>query len=171
VPVWDPKVNTLNLRALSVNIMDYWEANQADVFTWLGAPTLPPIKDFSGTVANRDTPVWPALAFVGDADGVGYTEDVLNALYQMRFELMVVGTDPDECVVQARLYTHALISMLLNCPPAVLLLNSGVMSTEVVVEETTVDFLEILKEVDDGPEWMQRAQLAATVRVQGSYFA
>jgi hypothetical protein len=166
---WTPKYNALNLRAIADNLETFWEANQADVFTWLGEPTLPHIKRFSDSIANKDVPVYPAVAFANDSDQIEYTGDVMEAVYAVTFQLMVVNLDPDVAVQDARKYAAALASMTVNCPPATLNLNTGVTSTETVVEATTTDFLNILAD-EEQVEFMQRVQFRAQIRVQASIF-
>ena len=165
---WTPKYNALNLRSIADNLIEYWKDNQVEVFAWAGDADLPPIKAFTDVLIQG--PVFPAVALSNDLDAVDYTGDVLNAGYQPIFSLMVVNKDPSIAMQHARLYSRALISMLLNCPAATLLANTGVISTEVVIDDTATNFLEIMADEEE-VTYMQRVDIQATIRVQASLFA
>lgn len=166
---WLPQLNAPNLRAIADNLIAYWKLNQEDAFAWAGDAELPPIKEFLDNI--EDDPGFPAVALVNDVAAIDYVTGgtVVNAGYQPTFDLMVVGPDPKECVRQARVYVKALISMWVNCPDATLVANAGVSPKNVVVEDVTSNFLEMMIH-EDKIDFMQRVSIQATVRVEGSIF-
>jgi len=167
---WTPRYKVLSLREIANNLVTYWKANQEEVFEWAGDADLPLIKEFSDSL-NEDNTGFPAVALQNDVDAQDFitkgTE--INAGYQPSFSLMVVGPDPNECVRQARLYVLSLSSMMVNCPPATLLANTGADLKEAVVEDITASFLEMMIN-EDKTDYLQRVDIQATIRVKGSIF-
>lgn len=166
--MWTPTQNTINARAIPDNLFAFFAANQADAFTWAGDGSLKPVKKFSDSVANRSAPVFPAMAFSDDADAVDYTGDVLDGAYQLTLEFMITNSDPDEAVRQSRIYAKAFVSMLVNCPDATLIANTGANTT--VIEDVTVGF-DPIRSDEEQIDFMQLFQIRATIRLNAGYHA
>jgi hypothetical protein len=172
---WTPIQKALNLRAIADNILTYWLANQADAVPWAAtqlayADPIPLLKRFSDSAAilAEKAPVFPAVAFASDADAADYN-DAIESGYIVRFDTMVTGPNAEVCVRQARVYSLALLSMLLNCPKATLAANARVTINNTHIEDTIIEFGEILSN-EEQTDFMQRFELQATIRVHASSF-
>jgi hypothetical protein len=137
--------------------------------TWAGDGTLRPIKKFSDSVANKAVAVFPAISFSDDADAMDLAGDTVVTAYQVSFELMVNDPDPDEAVRQARIYTRAIVSMIVNCPLATLAANTDATATATIIEDITVSF-DPIRSDQRQVDFMQLVRITPVFRLEGSAF-
>lgn len=146
----------LDLPPMADNLMAYFEANQVAALALVGGTLLKPLQQFSDSVANRTTTVYPAIAFRDDNDAVDYSQEVLSGGYSVTFELMIENQDPDEAVRQSRIYLKAVKLMIRNIPDATLISNTGAAANKTFLDsieagtdpiranEDQTDFLQML---------------------------
>lgn len=139
---WTPTYKVLDTRRIADNLLAYIDASQAEAFPWAnGGQPLRLIQEFSDSVANRTSPVYPSIAFVSDDDAEDHTEDHLPAAYRCTFEVMVQSSTPTTAVSEAKKYAVALKSIIRNIPDATLTASTGV--TVAVLEQLETGFEEI----------------------------
>lgn len=133
----------LDLPVMADNLMAYFEANQVAALALVGGSALKPLQQFSDSVANRSTPVFPAIAFRDDNDTVDYSQEVLAGGYSVTFELMVQNADPDTAVAQSRIYMKAIKLMIRNIPDATLIANTNAAANKTFLDsiEGTTDVI------------------------------
>jgi hypothetical protein len=166
---WTPTYNTINARVIPENLFAFFVANQDDALTWAGDGSLKPIKKFSDSVANRTVSVFPAISFSDDADAQDLAGDTNITGYQVSFELMVTDPSPDEAVRAARVYTKAIVSMIVNCPKATIAANTGATPGATIIEDITVGF-DPIRSDEDQVDFMQLVRITPTFRLDGSAF-
>src|SRR5687767_6304164 len=116
---WTPTNKVINTRILASNILTFIAANQTDALTWAnGAPGMINFQDINDSVANRNNPIFPAIALRDDDDAADYTGDLIEPAYSATFEVMVESSVPSTAVTKARVYSLALSSMLRNMTSA-----------------------------------------------------
>lgn len=122
---WTPTYAVINARTIVGNLLTYFEANQADALLWAHGSALRPFEQFSDSIANRAIPVFPSIAFRRDSMTTGGDGDLLETEYSLVFEVVIESQSPDTAVSEARSYAKAIASMMVNCPDATLLANTG----------------------------------------------
>ncbi len=134
---WSPRTNIITARAIPDNLVTYCldATRQRDALTWAGGTTLKLIKTAQNSLAERDKPIYPCIAFANDEDAQD-AEDMITAVYPVTFELRIQNSDPDDAVTNARKYAKAFMSMLANCPISTLIANTGANSAAMRTMET-----------------------------------
>lgn len=142
--VWAPSKAILTPRAIAVNLMAYFVANQADVLTWAGGTGFVPLRAYS-TVASRvdKKPVFPMISFMEDTDLAVYGNDLIGAEYKAVFEVVIDNPDPAVAKANAEIYCKALVSMILNCPGASLVTNTGAVGQSITCQQIETNFDQI----------------------------
>lgn len=161
---WTPTETIIHARAIPDNLLAYIEANQEDALVWASGSAMKPIAEFSSTVANRDVPVFPSIAYSDDNDAADYTETLPIGAYSVVLEVMVNNSDPSIAVTQARSYAKAIVSMIRNCPPASLLPNTGLSVATLQTIETGFDPIKTNEMQND---FLQMFQIRAVYNLQG----
>jgi hypothetical protein len=167
---WTPTLNILTARVIPVNLL-IWiidDTRQRDALDWaLGsssAATLPLIKTFSNSVANRTIPVYPSIAFSDDEDIQDFTGDTIEGAYSCIFEVSIQNTDPDNAVSGARVYAEALCSMMLNCP--ILASGAGGTTAAAAIQSIEVGFMQI-KTNEMQNDFLQQFQIRLVISLFG----
>lgn len=156
---WTPTYTTINARAIADNLLAYIQANQVDALTWAGGSSLIPIALFANSVAARDIPVYPSIAFSDDNDATDYTGDLGQGAYSVTFEVSVQSDDPDTAVVNARKYAKAIISMIRNCPKQTLAADSGAHANGAAIETIECGFDPIRTNTEIQNDFLQVFQI------------
>ncbi len=159
---WTPTLKTIKARHVADNLAAYIldATRQADAYTWAGGTGQKLIKKFSASVANRTTPVYPALAYSDDNDAQDFTTDIIRAAYSVTFEVSVQNSNPDTAVTQAQVYRDAIVSMIVNVPPATLITNTGAL-TGAVLDSIETGF-DPIKTNDAQNDFLQQFQIRVT---------
>jgi hypothetical protein len=127
---WAPTRAVITARAIPENLLTYiTDATRCRAaLDWaLGstsAATYKLLNKYTTSVLARSTPVFPSIAFSDDNDEQA-GEDVLVCIYTAIFEVSVQNTSPDTAATQARVYSKAISSLMLNCPIATLISGTG----------------------------------------------
>jgi hypothetical protein len=166
---WTPTYKIIKSRIIAANLLSYFATNQVDAILWAAGSALRPFQTISNSVANRTTPLYPAIGFVEDADAQGYTDDLIPAAYSVQFEVLVQNSDPSNAVIEARSYEAAIKSMIRNCPPATVAANSGADVNATVLESIETQFDEI-KSNKMQNDFLQSFQIRAIYRLSTSAF-
>lgn len=167
--VWSPTIAVTESRAIAENLLTFFEANQADAILWANGSALRPIQRFENSVANRNLPVYPAVTFIQDVDETVYDEDIEASIYTVNFLLMVTGPVPATVVSEARKYTKALESMIVNCPAATLGANTGAVTGTVKAARPESQFNEI-KTNGLNNDFMQEVVISVKVQLVSSHY-
>src|SRR4051812_40772376 len=101
---WTPTYNVINARSITDNLLAYFAANQVDALNWAnGGSGLKSFQKFSDSVANRNTPVYPAIAYSDDNDALNFGDGGIDSgIYVVSYEVMVQNPNPDVATSEAR---------------------------------------------------------------------
>ena len=156
---WSDTYKVIDARKIVSNLFTYFQTNQADALLWAHGSALKDFKQFADSVANRATPAFPSIAFKRDSTKWDATGDVVETEYSVVFEMVIENPSPTLAVSQGRSYAKAVASMILNCPTATLLANTGAVTG--VVTEMADNFTEI-KSNDTQNDFFQEIEIGAT---------
>ncbi len=138
---WTPERPITTPRAIADNLLRFFMENQEDAILWVTADNpLKPIAKFSSSVANRLTPVYPAISFSDDNDNVDYAGDVLLGAYSVTFEVMIQNQNPEKVISQAKSYLKAFVSMIVNCPQDELVRSTGAVEGTIILQTLETGF-------------------------------
>ena len=166
---WAPTRAVLNPQAIPENLVGYCldATRQADALTWAGGTGYKPVKTFQNSLVERSKPVYPSTAFSDDNDAQGFDSDVITGAYSYTFELSIQNADADTAVEQARVYTKAFRSMIVNCPAPVLAANTGAIEGNCFVQTIETGFLAIRAHMERKNDFLQVVQIRVTVVLAG----
>jgi hypothetical protein len=150
----------LDLPVMADNLMAYFEANQVAALTAVGGSALKPLQQFSDSVANRATPVFPAIAFRDDNDTVDYSGEALLGGYSATFEVLIQNQNPDTAVTQSRIYMKALKLMIRNIPDADLIANTNASSYKTFLDSIEAG-TEAIRANEDQTDFLQMLTITA----------
>jgi hypothetical protein len=158
---WTPTYNVINARSITDNLLAYFAANQVDALNWAnGGSGLKSFQKFSDSVANRNTPVYPAIAYSDDNDALNFGDGGIDSgIYVVSYEVMVQNPNPDVATSEARKYARAISSMIRNCPASTLMANTD--ADAVVIDTLEVGFDPIKTNATQN-DFMQTFQVRAT---------
>jgi hypothetical protein len=134
---YTPTKAIINAGVIPENLMTWIIAQQAGAITWAGGTSYKTLQKYSSSVLDRATPVFPAIAFDDDEDDQDFTQDVIDSAYETTFEVSIQNASPDTAVTQAKIYRKAICSLILNCPDATLIANTGALSGAVLIKMRT----------------------------------
>lgn len=160
---WVPQKQFIRSHVVASNLLAYIAANQADAILWANSGTaLKPLKSFSDSVVGtRLNPLFPAIGFASDEDQQAFTTDITPGAYAVVYEIVVESQNPNTAVAEARIYSDAIKSMILNIPSASLLLNTGALPNTEVLENIKSQFSEINANEPQN-DFFQTVQIGAT---------
>jgi hypothetical protein len=163
---WTPTQYTLNCRAIADNLLAYMNTNQSDALTWAnGASGMKAFQSIANSLADRTTPVFPAMQFLDDNDQQLFEDGVIEGAYVVTFETMVQHATAATAISQARIYAKAISSMIRNCPNSTLISNTGASVAQLQGLENRFD---PIKTNDMQNDFLQVFQTRATYLVEGA---
>lgn len=130
----------LTPRAIALNLLGHFAVAQVGALAWAGDGSLIPIQEFAASVGNRSEPVFPYIATETDEDAVVYGGDSIDGLYRVQFEMVIENPDPNTATANAKIYTKAVCSMILNCPAATLGADTGANGNDIRCQEIITGF-------------------------------
>lgn len=114
MPDYEPQVNTIDVRQIRDNLIDYIKEAQSDVLVWAnGGRRLPEIVHFHKS--PRLVKVFPSLTVIS-MDHKAKWEDILEVDFSIVLEVALVHGNKDTLADLGPKYAMALESMLLNVP-------------------------------------------------------
>jgi len=168
---WTPTRAILTPRAIPDNVLDYItdDARQEAALIWAGGSGLKKLKTSADIRANPKLPEYPMVEYTDDNDEQSFVEDMIPGVYSFVLKFWIQGSDIDTVIANARCYSKAVMSMILNCPESTLKAGTG--CTVITVENmlTGFDFLKFR----DGKmlkDCMQVFEIKTTVSLIGSAF-
>lgn len=163
---WTPLTKIIVSQTIATNLLAYFAVNQADAILWAHGSALRLVQKFSDTVANRAVPVYPAVAFSDDNSAIDYTETQAIGAYSVVFEFMVESANPDTAISEARSYAKAFASMILNCPKAILVANTGAYAPSTVLQTMEIGF-DPIKTNEQQNDFLQMFQIRTIFELLG----
>lgn len=168
--VYAPKRAIVVSRAIPENLLTYLTdaTRLEDALTWAGDGSLKLLKKYSTSVVNRDSPVFPAIAYNDDDDAKDYTQDIVPAEYKGMFEVSIQASTADTAVSRARTYAKALESLIVNCPLATALNGTG--AIDGILNTVEIGFEPIKAHEERKNDFLQQFQIRVTYSlVAGSH--
>mgnify|MGYP003390278047 CR=1 FL=1 len=112
---WTPEISVFDERSVKDNLIDYFEANQADALLWAngGVTPLQSIRDFHKS--PRLTSIFPALTFL-QTEHKAIFNDILIVTFSLVLEVALIHGNQDTLTDMGPIYAMALESMLTNVP-------------------------------------------------------
>lgn len=158
---WTPTRSIITARAIPENLLTYvTDATRcADALTWASGTGYKLLKKYTTSALARTTPIYPCIAFEDDTDKQDLSGDLIDAVYSVIFEVSIQNATADTALTQARVYAKAISSMIVNCPTATLITNTGAVFG--VIEAIEVGFLPI-KTNEKQNDFLQQFQIRAT---------
>lgn len=124
---WNPQKRQIDTRVLVENLLTFVEAQQVEALAWAAnnaAPALAPFARIFPSAAGRVREIYPNLMVIrrerANAYGAG---DLLECVVRVTLEGQITGSDPDDLVEKAEIYSSAVESLVTNIPKNELLLN------------------------------------------------
>ncbi|MCA1589176.1 MAG: hypothetical protein LC734_02055 [Acidobacteria bacterium] len=162
------KTKLLQLLQNARYLLAHFAATQAEALVWAGGTGLKTFQSIADSLADKETPIFPALQFSDDNDAVDYTGDgLLEGVYSVTFEMMIQSAVAATAVTQARTYSKAISSMIRNCLDATLLVNTG--ADHAILQTLEMGF-DPMKTNAQQNSFLQVFQARATYMVQGKAF-
>ncbi len=171
---WSPSYAVITPRAIADNILTYWTdaTRQADALTWADGTGLRLIKTVSQIKANTAFTPYPSVEFADDSDLQEFGNDIIECEYEVAFRFGIQGTSAATALANARKYSAAFTSMLVNCPPATLATNSGATPGTVTVQRVATGY-DVIKAGNEGKataDFLQEFEIRASITMNGSSF-
>lgn len=159
---WSPTKAIITARAIPENLLTYvTDATRcADALTWAGGSSYAVLKKYTTSALARTTPIYPCIAFEDDQDKQDLSGDLIEAVYSVIFELSIQNASADTATLKARIYAKAVSSMIVNCPTATLITNTGAVFG--LVEAIEVGFMPI-KTNEKQNDFLQQFQIRTTI--------
>ncbi len=166
--------NIIKPRFISSNLLAYItnETTQAEALEEVGATGYKALKSLAQRREQQrqdtKTPMYPAIAFDNDNDAQEYNDDLIDAEYVTTFRMVIQNEDDLDAVEQAIYYEAAVNLMLVNCPTATLIANTG--ATYGVITRIDKGFLAIQAGQDGTADndFYQIVEMKATVSLTGN---
>jgi hypothetical protein len=166
---WTPKLAVLSARAIPVNLLDYItnEERLQAVLEWAGDGNLKLLKTRRQRLQNKKLPQYPSIEFSDDNDAKKYASDIIGGAYSLVLETAVRSNDMDEAIRQARIYSTAVESMIVNIPRETLLTGTGAFAA--VHDSIETGFEKLKKHTDRENDFLQVFQTRATWQLQAGF--
>jgi hypothetical protein len=169
---WTPDFAIIKPRVIADNILTYWtdETRQTDALTWAGDGSLRLIKTVSQIKATTAFTPYPSVEFADDSDLQEFGNDYIECEYEVAFRFGIQGTSAAVALSNARKYSAAFTSMLVNCPPATLATNSGATAGTVTVQRVATGY-DVIKAGNEGKataDFLQEFEIRTSITMTGA---
>ena len=163
---WQPKTKIVTPSAIADNLLAFIKLRIGEALVWAGGSgsSLKELLNVAETVAIRDKPIYPYIAFSDDNSISPLENDVNPTGYSVVFEIATTSNLPAQALADARIYERAVKSLIADCPPEVLLENTNALIGRDFLTQFEVGYEEIRKH-DTQEFYNQTLQIRATFKL------